>query len=286
LNALVGLVGGSDVAGKAPLDMSARLQSSAPANVLLVEDNPVNRKLAVSLLEKWGHYVVIAEDGQQALDILECQRFELVLMDIQMPVMGGFEATARIRERERQTGQHIPILAMTANAMSGDRERCLQAGMDGYVSKPIKISELFKAIEQALAGGGSISEASRPPPLTLQAGFDYPTALASADQEVVGIIGDIMQEDCPRLLENLFRGADSGDHELLKRSAHTLKGLLGNFGESPALDMAEKANMLAVTGRYGDIPALFADMEAEIARFLDALARHLHPDRIPPARKT
>jgi CheY-like chemotaxis protein len=103
--------------------MPAILQSSAPSNLLLVEDNPVNRKLAVSLLEKWGHSVVIAEDGRQALDIWEGRFFDLILMDIQMPVMGGFEATARIRERERQTGRHIPILAMTANAMSGDRER-------------------------------------------------------------------------------------------------------------------------------------------------------------------
>lgn len=285
LNALVSLLAGSDAAGKVPLDASVRQQSSAPSNVLLVEDNFVNRKLAVSFLEKWGHNVVTAENGQQALDILQSQCFELVLMDVQMPVMGGFEATAQIRERERQTGQHIPILAMTANAMPEDRERCLQAGMDGYIPKPIKISELFNAIEKVLPSGGSLSGESRSP-LTRQDNFDYPSALVAANQEVVSIIGSFMHKDCPHLLKELVRGKDSGDHELLKRSAHTLKGLLGNFGESPALKIAEKANELAVTGRYGDIPALLADMENELAKFLDALALHLDPEVISPAGKT
>ena len=120
------------------------------ARILLAEDNPVNRMLTVRLLEKRGHRVTVAVDGREALDLLAKEAFDLVLMDIQMPQMDGFEATAAIREKERATGDHLPIIAITAHAMKGDRERCLEAGMDAYVSKPILIEEMFAAIEGQL----------------------------------------------------------------------------------------------------------------------------------------
>src|SRR5207253_2280879 len=104
----------------------------------LAEDNVVNRTLAVRLLEKYGHSVAVAGNGKEALAALEHGPFDLVLMDVQMPEMGGFEATGRIRAAERDTGRHVPIIALTAHAMKGDRERCLAAGMDGYVSKPLQ----------------------------------------------------------------------------------------------------------------------------------------------------
>ncbi len=118
--------------------------------VLLAEDSLVNRKLAVAVLEKYGHTVVVTNNGRAALEALESQEFDLVLMDVQMPEMDGFEATRDIRTKERQTGRHIPIIAMTAHALKGDRERCLAAGMDGYIAKPIHIERLFEAIEAAL----------------------------------------------------------------------------------------------------------------------------------------
>jgi signal transduction histidine kinase/DNA-binding response OmpR family regulator len=119
--------------------------------ILLAEDNPVNRKLALRLLEKRGHTVVLAETGRQAVDAVEKQSFDVVLMDMQMPEMDGLEATATIRKREQTTGRHVPIIAMTAHAMLGDRERCLGAGMEGYVTKPLHVEELFVAIEAATA---------------------------------------------------------------------------------------------------------------------------------------
>jgi CheY-like chemotaxis protein len=116
-------------------------------HILLVEDNHVNQKLAVRLLEKRGHRVDVAGNGLEAVAAFEREVFDLILMDIQMPEMNGYEATREIREQEKRVGGHIPIIAMTANAMKGDRERCLEAGMDSYVSKPIKPEELFETIK-------------------------------------------------------------------------------------------------------------------------------------------
>jgi len=126
-------------------------EGNRPLRILLAEDNVVNQRLAMRMLEKQGHTVVIAGDGVMALAELERARFDVVLMDVQMPLMDGVEATAAIRKEERSTGQHIPIIAMTAHAMLGDRQRFLASGMDGYVSKPIHTQELFTAIENVLS---------------------------------------------------------------------------------------------------------------------------------------
>src|SRR5262249_25764180 len=115
-------------------------------HVLLAEDNAVNQKLAMRLLEKRGHTVAIACDGRQAVAALEREDFDVVLMDVQMPVMNGYEATAAIRMMEKETGKHVPIIAMTAHVMKGDREKCLAAGMDAYVTKPVQAAELFEAL--------------------------------------------------------------------------------------------------------------------------------------------
>jgi CheY-like chemotaxis protein len=128
--------------------------------ILLAEDTVMNQKLARCVLERRGHEVMIAENGKEALEAAAQGCFDVILMDVQMPEMSGFEATASIRERENQKGGHVPILAMTACAMSGDRERCLEAGMDGYISKPLRPTELLRAIE--FAASSSAGAAQRP----------------------------------------------------------------------------------------------------------------------------
>ncbi len=133
-----------------PLIPQHFIQENRILNILLAEDNPINQKMAVNLLGKQGHHVVVAGNGRQTLEIYETGNFDLILMDVQMPEMNGLEATQAIREKEKETQGHIPIIAMTAHAMKGDREHCLEAGMDGYISKPIQVQELFKVIDDTM----------------------------------------------------------------------------------------------------------------------------------------
>ena len=125
-------------------------ESRGRLRILLVEDNRVNQAVATQFLEKRGHEVVVAGNGRVALEASEKQTPDLVLMDVQMPEMDGLQATAAIRQGELKSGKHIPIIAMTAHAMAGDKERCLGAGMDGYVSKPLRVEDLFSTIEEVL----------------------------------------------------------------------------------------------------------------------------------------
>jgi len=115
--------------------------------VLLAEDNPINQKVAKRMLEKMGYEIMVVDNGFDVLKALEKNKFDLILMDVQMPKMDGFVATKKIRELEKKTRKHIPVIALTAHAMKGDREKCIKAGMDGYVSKPIKFNELLEQIE-------------------------------------------------------------------------------------------------------------------------------------------
>jgi CheY-like chemotaxis protein len=131
---------------------------------LVAEDNVINQRLIVRLLERRGHSVVLVQNGRQALNALEKQQFDIVLMDMMMPEMDGFEATKLIREREKDNLTHTPIIALTAHAMKGDKERCLACGMDGYVSKPVELEELFSVIETVVAGINRESNARVPSP--------------------------------------------------------------------------------------------------------------------------
>jgi two-component system sensor histidine kinase/response regulator len=149
-----GARGSSEAAGLGLVTVHTLRERRTQLRVLVAEDNSVNQALARRLLEKRGHTVVIAENGRAALEALERDAFDLILMDVQMPVLGGLEAAACIRERERIAGcaPRIPIIALTANAMAGDRERCIESGMDEYLTKPIQARDLFATMERVMAG--------------------------------------------------------------------------------------------------------------------------------------
>jgi signal transduction histidine kinase/DNA-binding response OmpR family regulator len=150
----------------APASPRSPREEDVPLRILLAEDNFVNQRLATRMLEKHGHRVITAANGRQVLERLATERFDLVLMDVQMPEMDGFEATASIRQMEEATGTHLPIIAMTAHAMQGDKERCLAAGMDGYLSKPLNVKELLVVAQALLARPPLASENNVPPQLT------------------------------------------------------------------------------------------------------------------------
>jgi CheY-like chemotaxis protein len=129
--------------------------ATPPPRILLAEDNPVNQKVAARMMEKRGYLVTVVANGREAIEAHERQRFDLILMDVQMPELDGLEATRRIREREQTTGEHVPILALTAHAMLSDRERCLAAGMDEYLSKPFQSEDLAQAVDSLRMGAVS-----------------------------------------------------------------------------------------------------------------------------------
>ncbi|HEX5484084.1 MAG TPA: PAS domain S-box protein, partial [Terriglobia bacterium] len=209
-------------------------------NVLLAEDNAVNRLMAVRLLEKSGHSVVQAENGRKAVEAVEKQPYDLILMDVQMPEMDGFEATAAIRAREQGTGRHIPIIAMTAHAMKGDRERCLAAGMDGYMSKPIRTQEFYDLVQ---------SIASPQPPAShedhKEVGereiFDRAEALerVEGDEELLDEIVRLFLETYPGTLAQLRDAVERGDADEIQKSAHKLKGGISNFGAQKVIEEAQ-----------------------------------------------
>jgi len=222
-------------------------------DILLVEDNHVNQKLAIALLGRWGHHVTVAGDGKLALEIFGRQRFDLVLMDMMMPVMDGLEATRLMRAGE--SARRTPIVAMTANAMQGDRERCLQAGMDDYISKPIKIAELQRIIQiharkgpPGMADTEAINDAVGESEDTRVTGetktFNYAVAVRASDQEVVEIISEVFVAQWSTDLTTMQQALEQGDPAPLQRTAHALKGTLGLFGAKPAVTFAAELEKL------------------------------------------
>ncbi|HMF98225.1 MAG TPA: response regulator [Vicinamibacterales bacterium] len=218
---------------------------AAPRYVLLVEDNIVNQRVAIGLLERRGHRVTAVGNGREALEQLETARFDIVLMDLQMPVMSGLDATVAIRERERVTGNHIPIVAMTAHAMAGDRERCLAAGMDGYLSKPVDPQLLFAAVEQPSAPVAGSTLTAAP------AIFDLDALLSrvGGDRQLMIEVIRLFLEDCPTRLKNIAVAMEANDGSAVRAAAHALKGSAGSLGAVAVYDTASALEQLAAEGR-------------------------------------
>ncbi len=232
-------------------DTQERPDDIESLRILLAEDGLVNQKVAVNLLEQRGHRVTVASNGQKALAALERECFDVVLMDVQMPTMDGFEATALIRQREKISGAHMPIIAMTAHAMKGDRERCLEAGMDGYIPKPIRAKELYEAIEKTTA--------SLRRPQTRCEGNDSAGETIDREQileltggsvETLKEVVDLFAAESLKLTERIRDAIANEDPAELQRAAHTLKGSVQVFG---AKRTAAAALRLETMGRDGHL---------------------------------
>jgi PAS domain S-box-containing protein len=250
--------------------------ASRHLNILLSEDNAVNQKLAIRLLERAGHRVTLARTGREAVSAWGNSGepgFDVLLMDIQMPEMDGMEATAEIRSREIKSGKHVPILAMTAHAMRGDRERCLENGMDGYISKPIHPVDLFAEIERCLGlqkRNNPMSENSQ----KTQELFDRASLLerVEGDQELLTELIQIFMEEAPGLM-NAMRGAlQSGDMVVLERSAHSLKGAASNLSSTAMANAALKLEQDAKENNQQSAKESLAAVDAIMKLLLPALS--------------
>jgi two-component system, sensor histidine kinase and response regulator len=244
---------------------------SASLNILLAEDNVVNQRVAIGILEKAGHVVTLAENGRIALEKLDTDTFDLVLMDMQMPEMGGAEAILEIRRREHLTGRHQPIVSLTAHALKGDRERCLETGADGYVSKPIAPAALFGEMDMAMTSGSAHVPAST---TTVKSSSVTDTLLArvGGSHEVLQEIIGLFLEDCPNLLEAIRTALAAADAQAVYRAAHTLKGSVGNFEAHSAVEIAQRLEARAREGDIAAATAVFAALEIEIQAVMKSLS--------------
>jgi two-component system, sensor histidine kinase and response regulator len=244
--------------------------SFRPVKVLLAEDNVVNQRVAVGLLMRRGHAVTLVNNGREALAALERDTFDLVLMDLQMPEMGGLEATAVIREREQRTGRHMRIVAMTAHVMTGDRERCLAAGMDGYLSKPIDRQMLFAVVEEGESGAAEQAPAPASAPA---ASLDREAVMRrlGGDLELFADVIRLFLEDCPMRVAAIKAAIDAHDADGLRSAAHALKGVAANLSAPRLLDAARLLEVLGAESRLEPAEAAWRTLAAEAASVMDAL---------------
>ncbi len=258
-------------------------QTIGPLRILLAEDSFVNQKLAVGLLEKHGHHVTVAGDGREALTRLNAEPFDLVLMDVQMPELDGLDATRAIRVKEQSTGDHIPIVAMTAHAMKGDRQRCLDAGMDGYVSKPIRASRLFDMIHSVLKRVGTVGGESEHSQCSDQSAPDsnrtisWSEALdaAGGDDQLMKEVLDVFLDEAPRLLAAAQHAVEDQDVEALHIAAHTLKGALRAVGALPASEVAYRLERQGKAGDLENSSGTLLELEPALRQVIEEIHKFL-----------
>jgi CheY-like chemotaxis protein/HPt (histidine-containing phosphotransfer) domain-containing protein len=254
-------------------------RAGASRKILVAEDNPVNQVVAARLLERRGHRVTVAANGREAVAAVERERFDLVLMDVQMPEMDGFEATHRIRRPESAVLSHdIPVVAMTAHAMAGDRESCLEAGMDDYVSKPIDPRVLAEVIARWL----SATPTSRPRPTPIRPvaaeppadqtdvpTYDHDGVLERlmGDESLVREVISMFLEDTPRQMDALARALQAGDATAVRRLAHTVKGAAGNVGAQVVQAAALRLEQASESGDMKETGAARTALEQAMLEF-------------------
>jgi CheY-like chemotaxis protein/HPt (histidine-containing phosphotransfer) domain-containing protein len=245
-----------------------------PLNLLLAEDSLANQKLAVGLLTRWGHQVSVVINGAEAVESVRSRRFDAVLMDVQMPEMDGLQATAEIRAWETPRGRRTPIIAMTAHAMKGDRERCLQAGMDGYVAKPIRPRDLCEALHTFFPDA-DVSAAPAAPVARLPAErlLDWDSILATVqgDRDLLREVCAACLTEMPELESQLGAALASASASEAARLAHTIKGKLRTFG-APGRELAQQVEDAARSGQLEQAAQLFQSLRGDLRSFRQELA--------------
>jgi signal transduction histidine kinase/ActR/RegA family two-component response regulator len=268
----IGTPDAQTAAAPAAMSVAGTLSPGLRRRVLVAEDNATNMRLAQILLERRGHTVILAANGHEALALVEEAHPDVVLLDIQMPEVSGYEVARRIRARERRTGRRVRIVALTADAMPGTRAACLAAGMDDYLSKPVRREDLLAAVEQ-----GQPPAANPPPP-----GWNAEQLVerVGGDRELAAQMARLFIGEAPRLLSAVDSAVRSGDREALRRAAHALKGAALNFSGGPAVDAAAALERIGLNGGEGEAetPAAHAALVREIARLVAALQAFTESD--------
>ena len=240
-------------------------------SILLAEDNETNQQVAVKLLKKHGHKITVACSGKEAVAAFEKESFDLILMDLHMPDMGGLEATACIREKERATNNHIPIIALTARAMKGQREQCIEAGMDGYVSKPIDVGEFFNTIYSLATNAicGALEQtckiSSRPSSVDDEV-LDREALLENVDGDMEFLDNLVKRflEYSPDLLSRIEKAFCEGDRLTLEEAAHTMKGAVGSFRATLAFEAASRLEKVAGEGNLTEVSEAIEKLKEEL----------------------
>jgi two-component system, sensor histidine kinase and response regulator len=239
----------------------------------LAEDNIVNQKLATRLLEKRGHKVMVVGNGREALAALTHKSYDLVLMDVQMPELDGISATTMLREKEKLTGTHQVVIAMTALVMKNDRERCLAAGMDGYLSKPIRPQELDEVLESRIVQQSSSSRIEAPVSSNGQPAVDVDELLdrLDGDRLFLAELTELFRADYPRQIGAIHEAIQHNDAHGVKQASHALKGALSNLAASEAREMAANLERLGLSGDLASATTALDGLEKELVRTMESL---------------
>jgi CheY-like chemotaxis protein/HPt (histidine-containing phosphotransfer) domain-containing protein len=237
-----------------------------PLRILLAEDNEINQRVAVGILEQQGHTVTVAANGSLALGVLEQEEFDLILMDSQMPVMTGMEAVTKIRLHEQATGLHVPIIAMTAHAMEGDRQRCIDAGMDGYLAKPIRSRELLESIEDLMTSlRGPLSLKPEHVPNGVHLDREVLLGYVGGNPELLRSIVRLFLRNCPDMLMGIRSAIAARDSDALKMAAHTLRGSGSNFFTTSAIRATNRLEEMEHDPQFLSAGEELSTLEKEIA---------------------
>lgn len=255
-------------------DRAAKAPPERPLRIMVAEDSQVNQKLAINWLQRHGHEVIIANNGKEAVAKWEQQPFDLILMDVQMPEMDGLEATARIRLKEKRTASHIPIIAMTAHALAGDRERCLEGGMDDYVAKPIRAAELFAKVNDIARRPPAV----RPPAAPSAGMICWRDVLPAVndDPKLLTIVAAAAREEIPKLAQAMRLAIAARDGKALQRAAHTFKGSIRYFGVQGVYELACRLEEAGRQGQFGEAAQGLQDLEKRVPPLLVELENVPH----------
>jgi PAS domain S-box-containing protein len=254
--------------------------------VLIVEDGHVSQLVGARMLEKRGHVVTLASNGKEAIDRCDKEAFDAILMDVHMPGLNGYEATAKIRQTEKASGRHVPIIAMTANAMKGDRERCLAAGMDDYIAKPLRSAELFQVVEQFALPSAAPEPAQPPPapttlsprPQTEPPPFDIAEFRESTgDEKLMRKLVAIFSEDAQKYLRKAEKALTAGKARPLYEAAHSLKGMLGVYAARKALTLSSELCEYAHAGDLKGAQLMLDQLKKECSLLGEALLAAFGP---------